>query len=133
MKQVLFSLVLVLFTVSPVSAGLDEGLVVYLTFDNVRDKKVLDTSGNNLNTNVIANADFIFLVWAVLQYRPFSLLSKRSNIILKLRAYCHLQTVFKFLHGQNLLNLPPTTSPLKIFFSESISFSPDLCYTAANR
>ncbi|MDE0466771.1 MAG: LamG domain-containing protein [Candidatus Poribacteria bacterium] len=59
MKQVLFSLVLVLFTVSPVSAGLDEGLVVYLTFDNVRDKKILDASGNNLNANVIANADFI--------------------------------------------------------------------------
>ena len=59
MKRILFPLISMLFTVNQVSAELDEGLVVYLTFDNVKGKKVIDASGNNLNANVIANADFI--------------------------------------------------------------------------
>ncbi|MYA98075.1 LamG domain-containing protein [Candidatus Poribacteria bacterium] len=59
MKRILFPLIFLLFTVSQVSAGLNEGLVVYLTFDNVRDKKVLDASGNNLDADAIANVDFI--------------------------------------------------------------------------
>ena len=46
MKRILFPLILVLFTVSGVSAGLDEGLVFYFTFDNVKGRMVLDASDN---------------------------------------------------------------------------------------
>ena len=48
-----------LFTVSGVSAGLDEGLVFYFTFDNVKAKKILDASGNGLNADIITNTEFI--------------------------------------------------------------------------
>ena len=59
MKRVLFPLILVLFTVSSVSAGLDEGLVVYFTFDNVENGRILDASGNDLHADVIANTNFV--------------------------------------------------------------------------
>ena len=59
MKRILFPLILVLFTVSSVSAGLEDDLVVYFTFDNVKGKKVLDASGNDLHADVVANVDFI--------------------------------------------------------------------------
>ena len=59
MKRVLFPLILVLFTVSNVSAGLDEGLVVYFTFDNVENGRILDASGNDLHADVIANTNLV--------------------------------------------------------------------------
>ena len=59
MKRVLFPLILVLFTVSSVSAGLDEGLVVYFTFDNVENGRILDASGNDLDAEIVANIDFV--------------------------------------------------------------------------
>lgn len=59
MKPILFLFVLVLFTVNQVSAGLGDDLVIYLTFDNVKDETVLDASGNNLHADVIANTNFV--------------------------------------------------------------------------
>ena len=59
MKRILFPLVLVLLAVNFVSAGLDEGLVVYFTFDNVENGRILDASGNDLHADVIANTNFV--------------------------------------------------------------------------
>ena len=59
MKWVLFPLMLVLFMVSRVSAGLDKDLVLFFSFDNVKGKKILDASGNDLNAEVVGNVDLI--------------------------------------------------------------------------
>ena len=59
MKRILFLFFVALFIVSQVSAGLEEDLVVYLTFDNVKGKRILDTSGNNLDAKAIRNVNFI--------------------------------------------------------------------------
>ena len=59
MKRILFLLIFVLFTVNQVSAKLEKDLVVYFTFDNVKGKRVLDASGNDLDAEIIANVDFI--------------------------------------------------------------------------
>lgn len=59
MKRILFPLILVLLTVSSVSAALDEDLVVYFTFDSVEDKRILDASDNDLHADVIANTNFV--------------------------------------------------------------------------
>ena len=59
MKRILFLLILVLFTGSQVFAGLDKDLVVFFSFDNVKGKKILDASGNDLDADVVANVDFI--------------------------------------------------------------------------
>lgn len=59
MKRILFLFFVALFIVSQVSAGLEEDLVVYLTFDNVKGKRILDASGNNLDAKVVQNANFV--------------------------------------------------------------------------
>lgn len=59
MKQVLFSLILVLFIVSQVSAGLDEGLVFYFTFDNVKGQMVLDASDNQHDGEIVGKTKFV--------------------------------------------------------------------------
>ena len=59
MKRILFLLIFVLFTVNQVSAKLEKDLVVYFTFDNVKGKKILDASGNDLDADVVANVDFV--------------------------------------------------------------------------
>ena len=59
MKRILFLFFLTLFMVSQVSAGLEEDLAVYLTFDNVKGKLILDASGNNLDARVVQNANFV--------------------------------------------------------------------------
>lgn len=59
MKRILFLLIFVLFTVNQAYAGLEEDLVVYFTFDNVKGKKILDASGNDLDADVVANIDFV--------------------------------------------------------------------------
>ena len=59
MKRILFPLILVLFTVSSVSAGLDEGLVVYFTFDNVKGKKILDASDNQHDAEIVGKTKFV--------------------------------------------------------------------------
>lgn len=59
MKRILFPLILVLFTVSGVSAGLDEGLVFYFTFDNVKGKMVLDASDNQHDAEIVGKTKFV--------------------------------------------------------------------------
>ena len=59
MKRILFPLILVLFTVSGVSAGLDEGLVFYFTFDNVKGRMVLDASDNQHDAEIVGKTKFV--------------------------------------------------------------------------
>ena len=59
MKHILLLLIMVLFTLNYVSAGLEDDLVFYFTFDNVKGKKILDASGNQLHAEVVANTAFI--------------------------------------------------------------------------
>lgn len=55
MKQILLPLTLVLLAVNFVSAGLDEDLVVYFTFDSVEGKKILDASDNQHDAERVGN------------------------------------------------------------------------------
>ncbi|MCG9132450.1 LamG domain-containing protein [Candidatus Poribacteria bacterium] len=48
-----------LFTTSQATARLDRDIVVYFSFDNVKGKKILDASGNDLDAEVVANVDFV--------------------------------------------------------------------------
>ena len=62
MKQLLKCpalLVLMLITVGYATANFDKGLVFYLTFDNVKGKRILDESGNGLDAEVIKNTKFV--------------------------------------------------------------------------
>lgn len=54
-----FSSILILLVVPSVNAGLDEGLVFYLTFDNVTDQTILDKSGNGLDAEIIKNTEIV--------------------------------------------------------------------------
>ena len=51
--------VLILITARYTTADLTKGLVVYFTFDNVKDKQILDESGNGLDAKVIENTQFV--------------------------------------------------------------------------
>ncbi len=54
------ALTIVLFlTVGGVIANLEDGLVLYFTFDNVSGKMILDDSGNGLDADIIANTEFV--------------------------------------------------------------------------
>ena len=56
----LFFLASMMFTiVGHATADLADDLVVYFTFDNVKDKRVLDESGNGLDAEVIENTKFV--------------------------------------------------------------------------
>lgn len=59
MKRILFPLILVLFTVSGISAGLDEGLVFYFTFDKVKGQMVLDASDNQHDAEIVGKTKFV--------------------------------------------------------------------------
>ncbi|MXY28103.1 LamG domain-containing protein [Candidatus Poribacteria bacterium] len=59
MKRILFLFVVVLFIGSQASAGLEDDLVLYLTFDNVKNKRILDASGNDLDARVVQNVNFV--------------------------------------------------------------------------
>lgn len=41
------------------TASVDEGLVVYLTFDSVKGKRILDESGNGLDAEVVKSTKFV--------------------------------------------------------------------------
>ncbi len=58
MKRILFLFFVTLFIVSQVSAGLEDDLVLYLTFDNVQGRRIFDASGNNLDAKVVQNVNF---------------------------------------------------------------------------
>lgn len=59
MKWLAFLFIAVLFTASQAIAELEKNLVLYFTFDNVKGKKILDASGNDLDAEVVGNIDFI--------------------------------------------------------------------------
>ncbi|MXV74281.1 hypothetical protein F4Z99_08380, partial [Candidatus Poribacteria bacterium] len=59
MIRILFILAALLLVTTHATAGLDEGLVFYFTFDQVKGKKILDASGNRLDADVIANTNFV--------------------------------------------------------------------------
>jgi len=59
MKGMPLLLLVMLFTASQATAKLEEDLVVYFTFDNVKDKRILDASGNDLDAEIVGNIDFI--------------------------------------------------------------------------
>lgn len=59
MKGILFPLILVLLVVNFVSAGLDEDLVVYFTFDSVEGKKIFDASANQHDAEIVGKTKFV--------------------------------------------------------------------------
>ena len=59
MKQILLPLTLVLLAVNFVSAGLDEDLVVYFTFESVEGKKILDASDNQHDAEIVGKTKFV--------------------------------------------------------------------------
>ena len=62
MRHLFFQLllfVLILITARYTAADLTEELVVYFTFDTVKDKRILDESGNGLDAEIIENAKFV--------------------------------------------------------------------------
>ena len=52
-------IVLTLITGGYATAGLDKGLVVYFTFDNVLGKRILDESGNGLDAEIVKETKFV--------------------------------------------------------------------------
>lgn len=55
---IFFSTVLLLVA-SYANAGLDEGLVFYLSFDNIKGQKITDKSVNGLDAEIIENAEVV--------------------------------------------------------------------------
>ena len=56
---VVFSSVVMLLLVASANAGLDEDLVFYLTFDNVKNQTIIDESGNGLDAEILENAEIV--------------------------------------------------------------------------
>ena len=54
-----FSSVVMLLLIVPANAGLDEGLVFYLSFDNITDQTVVDKSGNGLDAEIFENTETV--------------------------------------------------------------------------
>lgn len=52
-------IILTLITGGYATAGLDKGLVVYFTFDNVKGKRILDESGNGLDAEIVKETQFV--------------------------------------------------------------------------
>ena len=52
-----FSSILILLVATSANAGLDEGLVFYLSFDNITDQTVVDKSDNGLDAEIIENTE----------------------------------------------------------------------------
>ena len=50
---------LMLFTTGTLTADLNEGLVIYFTFDDVSGKTIKDSSGNGLDANIVANTEIV--------------------------------------------------------------------------
>ena len=55
----LLLIVLILITARYTTADIADDLVVYFTFDNVNGKRILDESGNDLDSEVIENTEFV--------------------------------------------------------------------------
>ena len=61
LRAMTFSLltIMMLFTAGTLTAELNDGLVVYFTFDDVSGKTIKDSSGNGLDANIVANAEIV--------------------------------------------------------------------------
>lgn len=62
MKRLLIFIALIavtLFTAGYAIAQIDDGLVVYFTFDSVKGNRILDESGNGLNAKIVDKTDFV--------------------------------------------------------------------------
>ena len=59
MRWLAFLFIAVLYATNQGTAELQDNLVLYFTFDDVKGKKILDASGNDLDAEIIANVDFI--------------------------------------------------------------------------
>ena len=54
-----FSSVVILLLATSANANLDEELVFYFTFDNVKDQTIIDESGNGLDAEILENAEIV--------------------------------------------------------------------------
>ena len=54
-----FSSVIMLSLVASANASLDDDLVFYLTFDNVKNQTVVDKSGNGLDAEILKNTEIV--------------------------------------------------------------------------
>ena len=54
-----FSSVIMLSLVASANASLDDALVFYLTFDNVKNQTILDESGNGLDAEILERVDIV--------------------------------------------------------------------------
>lgn len=61
LRSTVFSLItlITLIAVGSVFAALEDGLVIYFTFDDVDGKTIKDSSGNGLDANIIANTEIV--------------------------------------------------------------------------
>ena len=62
MKRLLISIAciaLMLLTAGYAIAQIDDGLVVYFTFDSVKGNRILDESGNGLDAKIVDKTDFV--------------------------------------------------------------------------
>ncbi len=54
-----FSSVIMLLLAASANAGLDEDLVFYLTFDNVKNQTIIDESGNGLDAEILEHVEIV--------------------------------------------------------------------------
>ncbi len=61
LRSIVYSLMtlIMLIAVGSVFAALEDGLVIYFTFDDVDGKTIKDSSGNGLDANIIANTEIV--------------------------------------------------------------------------
>lgn len=59
MRWLAFLFIAVLYATNQGTAELQDDLVLYFTFDDVKGKKILDASGNDLDAEVVGNMDFV--------------------------------------------------------------------------
>ena len=57
--SVIFSGVVILLVAAHANAGLDENLVFYFNFDDVKGQTIIDTSGNGLDAEIIENTKIV--------------------------------------------------------------------------
>ena len=58
-SSIIFFSVIILLVTADVNAGLDEDLVFYLNFDNVKGQTIVDTSGNGLDAEIHKNIEIV--------------------------------------------------------------------------
>ena len=54
-----FSSATMLLLVASANAGLDDDLVFYLTFDKVKNRTIIDESGNGLDAEILENTEIV--------------------------------------------------------------------------